>query len=454
MTSQSAADRIGDGLLLLEEGDYPGAEAAFRDAIRLDQAYPEAHLGLGWVLLSLERNLEAGGAFQCAIRLKPGLAGAHEGLGLVLSTEKRHAAAEAEYREALRLEPGSALACCRLGESLYSQGRYLEAETAFRDAVHSDPGLAAAHAWLGWALRQLGENAEAEKAFREGISLDADSAGSHTGLGTVLWDAKCHAEAEAEFREAIRIDSSNAEAHRSLGRLLSSMNRHSEAQAEFRVAIGLDSQHADAQRDLAEMERDIGGRKSARRYRSGFERRERRQGAARERQVAASPAIFLRSPRARPLRRFLAGFVDIYTIPVFSIFFVVSGFENLGVVICVALYVFNGYLEGKTGQSVGKMLTGLHTIHGKTGELLGGGKGVLRRLLLVVDYFAMVGFLVGLITGQTFADMIMGTVVVWRPAWVTAKAKHEMETLENFSYLRLLRRIVFVLRLIEAMIPK
>jgi Tfp pilus assembly protein PilF len=455
MTSHGAAGRIGDGLLLLEKGDYSGAEAAFRDAIRLDHACPEAHLRLGWVLLNQDRNLEAGAAFQSAIRLGPDVASAHEGLGLVLSREKRYAAAEAEYREAVRLEPGSGLAFCRLGESLYSQGRYMEAEIAFRDAIRSDPGMAVAHAWLGWVLRQLRENAEAEKAFRDGISLDADSVDGHTGLGAVLWDAKRYAEAEAEFREAIRIGPANAGAHRSLGRLLSSMNRHSEAQTEFRAAIRLDPGNVDAQQDLAEMERDIGNLRKAGHYRiTAFERRERRAGPERGRRVTTSPAIFLRSPRARPLRRFLAGFVDIYMIPAGLALFVLPGFEYWGVVMGAGLYAFNGYLEGKTGQSVGKMLTGLHTIHGKTGKFIGGGKGVLRRVLLVVDYFMVVGFLIGLFTGQTFADAFMGTVVVWRPSWVTAKTKRKITALERADYRRLRRRTGFLVYLFASMIPK
>ena len=63
MTLNGVAGRIDDGLLLLEKGDYSGAEAAFRDAIRLDHACPEAHLRLGWVLVNLDRNLEGGGRF-------------------------------------------------------------------------------------------------------------------------------------------------------------------------------------------------------------------------------------------------------------------------------------------------------------------------------------------------------------------------------------------------------
>ena len=449
MTSHCAG-RIDDGLLLLGKGDHSGAEAAFRDAIRLDHVCPEAHLRLGWVLLNQDRSLEAGTAFQSAIRLKADVASAHEGLGLVLLKERRHAAAEAEYREAVRLEPGSALARCRLGESLYLQGRYIEAEIAFRDVIRADPGMVVAHTWLGWALRQLGENAEAEKALRDGISLDAHSAGAHTGLGSVLWDAKRYAEAEAEFREAIRIEPNNAGAHRSLGRLLSSVNRHSEAQTEFRAAIRLEPGNVDAQQDLTEMKRDIAHLVKARYYRAAFERREERE---RGRQVTPSPAILLRSPRARPLRRFLAGFIDIYAIPAWTIFFL-SALGSQGIVMGVAFYVLNGYLEGKTGKSFGKALTGLHTIHGKTGEYIGGGKGILRRVLIVVNYIMIVGFVIGLFTGQTFADAIMGTVVVWRPSWVTTKSKRKTAALEQANYRRLRHRTGLLAYLFASMIPK
>ena len=49
-------------------------------------------------------------------------------------------------------------------------------------------------------------------------------------------------------------------------------------------------------------------------------------------------------------------------IPAYPFFFIpVSWYW--AVVMGVALNAFNGYLEGKTGQSAGKMLTGLRTIH-------------------------------------------------------------------------------------------
>ena len=355
MTSRGAAGRIGDGLLLFEKGNYYGAEVAFRAAIGFDAACAEAYLHLGWTLLNLDQNLEAGAAFKSAIRLNPDAAGAHEGLGLVLANERRYPAAEAAFRDAVRLEPASGLTRCRLAESLYAQGRYLEAEIAFRDAIRADPGLAAAHAGLGWALLDLKESAEAAAAFR--------------------------------------------------------------------AAIGLDPGNQDVERELAGLERNIGGSAGAgyrwvgafqpRAEQRAEQRRRGRPGTGRR--PLPSPVTLLRSPRARPLRRFLAGAVDVCLIPACCVLFA-GGFGWWGVPMGVAVYALNGYVEGTTGQSFGKMLTGLHTIHGTTGRYLGGSKGMLRRFLLLADYGAMVTFVIGLFAGQTIADVIMGTVVVWRPA--------------------------------------
>jgi predicted patatin/cPLA2 family phospholipase/Tfp pilus assembly protein PilF len=385
-------------------------------ASRIDDGSAEADLRLGWVLLDLGRNLEAGAAFKRAVQREPSAAAAHEGLGLVLANEERHPAAEVEYREAARLAPGSALTWCRLGESLYAQGRYLEAEISFLDAIRCDAGLATAYAWLGWALFQLRENAEAERAFRYGIFLDPGSVAGHTGLGSVLCDVQQYAEAEAEFREAIRIDPSDAAARRGLGRLMSSMSRHAEAQAAFRAAIGLDPGDADAQRELGDMARAAA---HAQVRTAGHD-----QAAARRRR-RTPPAVLLRSPRARPLRRFIAGFTDNIVMVLALISSLETG-DYRGLAMATAIYACNGYLEGKTGQSVGKMLTGLHTIDKKTGKFIGGPKGVLRRLLHIADFCTVAGFIIGLFAGQTYADFFMGTIVVWRPTWVKTKSKRGM----------------------------
>jgi hypothetical protein len=78
--------------------------------------------------------------------------------------------------------------------------------------------------------------------------------------------------------------------------------------------------------------------------------------------------------------------------------------------------LLNGLLEGVTGQSIGKALFGLYTIRAGTGEFTGSGTGIYRRVLHVLDTLPVcAGWVTGLATGRTFADRIVGTVVVRRP---------------------------------------
>jgi Flp pilus assembly protein TadD len=81
------------------------AEAALREAIRLNPGLSSAHLNLGNVLDDTKRRREAEAAYREAIRLDPGLAVAHNNLGRVLKVSKRKPEADAAFREAARLDP-------------------------------------------------------------------------------------------------------------------------------------------------------------------------------------------------------------------------------------------------------------------------------------------------------------------------------------------------------------
>lgn len=72
------------------------------------------------------------------------------------------------------------------------------------------------------------------------------------------------------------------------------------------------------------------------------------------------------------------------------------------------------YLDGQTGQSPGKRLTGLKVIGEQTGQPIGGGQGVIRGLAHFLDGFCLIGYLFPLWDPkkQTFADKVMKTVVV------------------------------------------
>jgi len=83
------------------------------------------------------------------------------------------------------------------------------------------------------------------------------------------------------------------------------------------------------------------------------------------------------------------------------------------VVTAAALYF--GYLNGATGQSPGKALTGLKVVSDNTGQVIGGGPGVIRQLAHFIDSFiCFLGYFLPLVDAkkQTLADKVMGTVVI------------------------------------------
>jgi tetratricopeptide (TPR) repeat protein len=208
---------------VLEGQRHAEAEAAYREAVRLDPFYAGAHNGLGNVLVSLRRYAEAEAAYREAVRLDPSYAGAHNGLGNALLELKRYAGAEAAYREAVRLDPANAIMRRNLANVLVSLEQYPEAEEVAREATGLDPGYAWAHSTLGSALRVLRRYAEAEAAYREAVRLDPVYAWARNGLGDVLYDLERYAEAEAAYRNAVRLDPANAIMRRNLGNAQASL---------------------------------------------------------------------------------------------------------------------------------------------------------------------------------------------------------------------------------------
>ncbi len=86
----------------------------------------------------------------------------------------------------------------------------------------------------------------------------------------------------------------------------------------------------------------------------------------------------------------------------------------LGYLVLSAFSFYLGFLEGETGQSPGKAITGLKVVRATDGQLIGGGMGVVRKLAHLLDGICFVGYLFPLFDPmkQTFADKIMTTVVL------------------------------------------
>lgn len=133
------------------------------------------HYNFGYVLRKQGKFAEAEKEFREAIRLQPDYAEAHELLAVALLEQGKTDEGIAERREAVRLKPGDANFHINLGDALLKQGDTEETIKEYREASRLIPDNvswdAPNHIYLGGQLRNLGKLEEAETEYRKAIRL-------------------------------------------------------------------------------------------------------------------------------------------------------------------------------------------------------------------------------------------------------------------------------------------
>ena len=119
------ADPIAWNLLgeILVKSDPAAAEAAWREALAIDERNPEALFHLGNRLRERGEHDAAIAYFERALERAPGHAGALNNLGLALEARGDAQRAEARYREVLEAQPQHADAHANLANLLQAQER-------------------------------------------------------------------------------------------------------------------------------------------------------------------------------------------------------------------------------------------------------------------------------------------------------------------------------------------
>src|SRR5262249_9958234 len=134
------------------------------------QGHADAHYNLGNALSDQGRHKEAEAAFREALRLEPDHADAHTNLGVALYGQRRHEEAEAACREAIRLEPDLAQAHNNLGAALHSQGKFEEARKAFRRAAALYPDGSPARQRAQQAIQDVEREIELDALLADALA--------------------------------------------------------------------------------------------------------------------------------------------------------------------------------------------------------------------------------------------------------------------------------------------
>jgi predicted CXXCH cytochrome family protein len=129
------------GVFAADRGDVPGAEAAYRTALRLDPGFLPARFNLANLLNAGHRNTEAEAVLREGLARAPDAAGEgelHFSLGLLLAEENRLDEAAAALTRASELVPDRPRVFTNLGLALRTLGKTTEAESALWRARAKD----------------------------------------------------------------------------------------------------------------------------------------------------------------------------------------------------------------------------------------------------------------------------------------------------------------------------
>jgi len=225
--------------LFTKHGQLEEPMRHYREALRINPDYLDAHLNLGQMLLRLGRLQEATNQFAACLKIKPDYDKAHNNLGGALLTMDQPARAADEFRLALRSNPDYAGAHFNLGLALARLGRFDEAIEHYAAALRLEPGGAATHKWMGKAFSARNQPAEAASHYFQALRLNPNDAELQANLGATLVKMGRSFEGLGHLREAVRLDPALAEAHSELGLALAGQRQTAEAIREYREALRL-----------------------------------------------------------------------------------------------------------------------------------------------------------------------------------------------------------------------
>ena len=239
------------GSMNADAGDLDGAIPLYREALRCQPDYPEAHLFLGRALERKGQGADAISEYTKAVQLKPQLTEANILLGLLLAREKKFDQAAACYQAALRSDPESASAENDWGRVLQSQGRWQESIAHYQRALQWDPALAEAHNNLGIGYLQTGQVAEGTTELRAALQLNPTNLETEYNLAQALNQGQQWTEAAALLKPLAAEQPGDPKTEYQYGLALEHQGRVREAMSRFAAALLRDPDFPDALNELA-----------------------------------------------------------------------------------------------------------------------------------------------------------------------------------------------------------
>ncbi len=239
------------GILAIHLQDYDSAVRHLKDAVRCEESAMGYSL-LGHALGSIGREEEEESAYRDALRVDPNYEEAHYNLAVLLA-QRRPSEAVANLKRALELDPNYAAAHRELGLAMRKSGSRPEAEYHLRRAIELNAGDPWAHVYLGNYLWSGGLVEAAIAEFHFAIQAAPDRAFPLWALGNVYEDRKDFDLARRTYERALEVEPDSVVGNMKLGRLLKKKGDRALAREYLNRAIFLDPSYVPARTLLKEI---------------------------------------------------------------------------------------------------------------------------------------------------------------------------------------------------------
>ncbi len=165
------------GVALLEQFNYDGAAAAFREALKVSPDLSIARANLAIALFYASKNPEAAEAARAAVKALPDSPTTHYVEGLIAKADNRLDEAAAAFERVLQLDPDDAGAKVQLGQIRTQERKFDDAIPLFRQALTAEPYNVTAAYSLALALTRAGRADEGRRAMQRFDTLRTSAYG-------------------------------------------------------------------------------------------------------------------------------------------------------------------------------------------------------------------------------------------------------------------------------------
>jgi type IV pilus assembly protein PilF len=211
---QKAALHTRLGYQHLQQGDPTAALRELLEAQKLNPEDASVYYALGWAYSAKRLFPQALESYRQTLKIDPKFTEAHNAIGAIYLELGQWDAAIAEFEMVLKdlLYQTPYYVLNNLGWANYKKGDLLKAIENYRKAVSLKPDFGLAYYNLGLAYRDQQQNEEAIKAFRNTVVLAPTFAEAHMQLGILYFNAQKAEDARREFQEVLRLTPQNENA--------------------------------------------------------------------------------------------------------------------------------------------------------------------------------------------------------------------------------------------------